>query len=326
MIERDGPGAPWRFSDPAAAGLDRDRRRGGARTAPRCARSSRSSPQLAYPPADDLPEPDPNVPPPILPPFPLPGDGYLLRETASGWEDEQRTAFAGSGADRPIKSDPVLALLLDSSGGGWAVGGWSGTADSAGRGIAASGRSGPAVRERVQTATVFRFGAGADSIPTAVGTQPVPMPAGPIRLRRRRPRRVRRTLRGPRDPVARPRPHAERGSAAVAGMQAAGPGRVPCSTPAIALTGLDPADGARYAALLGAQPGLPVYPAMGSDDVGDGSGRVCSSRPSPRSRRRSAAARRRVESRPPGFRAPLPVRARAPTTPSTAPVRAARCA
>ena len=65
MIERDGAGAPWRFSDQPLLGVDRDRaaavRDGGAVRA-----VVSVVPQLAYPPADDLPEPDPNVPPPIV--------------------------------------------------------------------------------------------------------------------------------------------------------------------------------------------------------------------------------------------------------------------
>ncbi len=189
MIERDGPGAPWRFSDQPlpgstaiAAAAVRD---GGAVRA-----IVSVVPQLTYPPADDLPDPDPNVPPPILPPFGLPGDGYLLRETASGWEDEQRTAFAGSGDDRPLKSDPVLSLLLDPSGNGWAVGGWSGDADAAGRGSSARNGGGRAIRERVRTAAVFRYGGGA-AVPPAAGSQAGADAGRPDPPRGRRPRRVR---------------------------------------------------------------------------------------------------------------------------------------
>src|SRR4029079_4229241 len=96
-------------------------------------------PALRYPPPDDIPPPDPNVPPPLLPAFRLPGDGYVLAETDDGWRDEEHTAFAGSSADRPTKSDPILSFLLDSSGHGWAVGGWSGEADPAGRGSPGGG-------------------------------------------------------------------------------------------------------------------------------------------------------------------------------------------
>jgi hypothetical protein len=266
VIERDGgPGSPWRYSKQpipgstaiAAAAL---REGGGVRAVVSVI------PQLSFPPADDVPPPDPNVPPPILPPFALPGDGYLLRETANGWEDEQRTGFAAAGADRPLKSDPVLALLLDPAGAGWAVGGWSGYADAAGRGTSASGGGGSSVRARVRTAAIARY-ADAAPAPRAAAARAVPMPPGPIRL----------AVAG----------HAECEEAcAEFDRQALGPDRT--LTAALRMvagfaggngprallytgnrvaTGLGQADGERYAALLGSAPALPVYAALGSDDV-----------------------------------------------------------
>ncbi|HEX7058940.1 MAG TPA: hypothetical protein VF176_03740 [Solirubrobacterales bacterium] len=268
VIERDGPGASWRFASQPIPGSTAI-----AAAAVREGGSVRAVvsvvPRLVYPPADDLPDPDPNAPPPIPPPFGLPGDGYLLRETASGWEDEERTAFAGSGDDRPLKSDPVLSLLLDSNGSGWAVGGWSGDADSAGRGSSARGAR--AVRERVRTAAVFRYGSGVES-PPATGTQPISVPAGPVRL----------AVAG----------HAECDAPCadfvplglgpdrtlmaalrtVAGMRG-GPGpRALLYTGNRVKSGLGGADGTRYAELLGAEPSLPVFPALGSDDASDGAG------------------------------------------------------
>ena len=166
---------------PAAAGVDRDRRRGAARR--RLGARGRLGRPAAGLPAGGRPAragPDrAAADPAALRPA---GDGYLLRETATGWEDEQRTAFAASSDDSPLKSDPVLSLLLDSSGSGWAVGGWSGDADSAGRGSSARNGAGRGIRERVRTAAVFRYGAGAGAAPGAAGSRPVPMPAGPIRL------------------------------------------------------------------------------------------------------------------------------------------------
>ncbi len=109
VIERDSASSPWRFSSQPLLGSTAI-----AAAAVRDGGSVRAVvsvlPQLGYPPADDLPEQDPTLPPPIPPPFALPGDGYLLRETANGWQDEQRTAFASSSDDRPLKSDPVLSL------------------------------------------------------------------------------------------------------------------------------------------------------------------------------------------------------------------------
>jgi hypothetical protein len=270
VIERDGPGAPWRFSKQPIPGSTAI-----AAAAVRSGGSVRAVvsaiPQLSYPPADDLPLPDPNEPPPILPPFGLPGDGYLLRETANGWQDEERTAFAGSGADRPLKSDPVLALLLDSAGVGWAVGGWSGYADAVGRGTSASGGAGGAVRSRVRTASVARLGDGA-SAPRAAGASAIPMPAGPVRL----------AVAGNAECEESCAQLASQGlgpdrslAAALQTVASIGGGNGPRAllyTGNRVATGLGEADAQRYAELLGSQPGLPVYPAVGSDDVLSGSG------------------------------------------------------
>jgi hypothetical protein len=272
VIERDGPGAAWRFSSQpllgstaiAAAAL----REGGSVRA-----VVSVLPQLTYPPADDLPEQDPTLPPPILPPFALAGDGYLLRETASGWRDEQRTAFASSSDDRPLKSDPVLSLALDPSGSGWAVGGWSGDVDSTGRGTSARNSTGRAIRARVRTATVFRYGAGADSAPPAAGASAVPLPAGSIRL----------AVAGNAEcdaACADLAPHsigpdrtlvAALGAVGAMRGRAAGP-RALLYTGNRVRTGLDAADGARFAQLLASAPGLPVFPALGSSDASDGLG------------------------------------------------------
>ncbi len=55
---------------------------------------------------------------PLIPPNPLPGDGYLLRETPAGWEDEERAAYAGDTNDKPIKADPIAALDVGPVGSG----------------------------------------------------------------------------------------------------------------------------------------------------------------------------------------------------------------
>ena len=270
VIERDGPSAPWRFSNQPLPGSTAI-----AAAAVRDGASVRAVvsvvPRLSYPPSDDLPEPDPNVPPPIIPPFALPGDGYLLRETASGWEDEERTSFASAGDDRPLKSDPVLSLLLDSDGNGWAVGGWSGYADAVGRGTAAAS-SGRAIRERVRTAAIFRFGSGVAATPGAAAAQPVPMPPGAIRL----------AVAGHAEcdaPCAELRREAigpDRSLTAalqtVAAMRGGNGPRALLYTGNRVKTGLGAADGSRFAELLGGAPGLPVFPALGSDDASGGFG------------------------------------------------------
>lgn len=270
VIERDGPSSPWRFSDqplPGSTAIAAAAVRAGS-----VVRAIVSVvPRLAYPQGDELPDPDPNVPPPILPPFGLPGDGYLLRETANGWADEERGAFASSSNDTPLKADPVLALLLDPAGNGWAVGGWSGDADSAGRGSSTRNGGGRAIRERVRTAAVLRYGSGG-AAPPAAGREEVPMPAGPVRF----------AVAG----------HAEcDSSCADLAPQSLGPDRgLTAALDAVAAmsggdgprallytgnrvrTGLGEADATRYATLLGSKPGVPVFPALGSDDVAAGSG------------------------------------------------------
>ncbi|MGC1853321.1 MAG: hypothetical protein WA687_12865, partial [Solirubrobacterales bacterium] len=266
VIERDSAGSDWRFSDQPLPGSTAI-----AAAAVRDGGSVRAVvsvvPRLSYPAVDDLPEPDPTVPPPIIPPFALPGDGYLLRETAAGWEDEQRTAFASSSDDTPLKSDPVLSLLLDSSGNGWAVGGWSGDSDSAGRGSSARNGSGRAIRERVRTTAVFRYGSDPAPAPAASGAQSVPMPDGPIRL----------AVAGNAEcdsACANLGPQTlgpDRGLlAAVRSVNAmrggAGP-RALLYTGNRVKSGLDDIEAGRYAELLGSQPGLPVFPALGSNDA-----------------------------------------------------------
>jgi hypothetical protein len=81
----------------------------------------------------------------IAPPVPAqddvggfpPGDGELMRQTDSGWQDLSSAEYAGGTVegDGALKSDPVLALATDASGEHvWAAGGYAGTEDAAGRG------------------------------------------------------------------------------------------------------------------------------------------------------------------------------------------------
>ena len=270
VIERDGPTSPWRFSPQplpgstaiaVAAVREGDAVRAVVSVVPR----------LAYPPADDLPDPDPTVPPPIVPPYSLPGDGYLLRETASGWEDEQRTAFAAASDDGPLKSDPVLSLLLDSSGNGWAVGGWSGDADAAGRGTSARGGSGRAIRERVRTAAVLRYGASA-AAPSTAASEPPPMPPGAVRLAFAGNAECDTSCADLAPQSLGPDRSLLAALRTVNTMRGGAGPRALLYTGNRVRTGLDSADGARYAELLGSQPGLPVFPALGADDVSNGLG------------------------------------------------------
>jgi hypothetical protein len=176
VLKRERAGAPWTFAGQptlqvTAVAVSAFREDGRLRA------MLAGVPVLQYPSPDPPIEVDPNVPPPILPPFLLPGDGYVLRETATGWRDEQRAVFGGSGNDRPAKADPVAAFLLDERGAGWAVGGWSGAADSAGRGTSGRGGGARQVRARVQTGTILRYepSGAPPAAPPAESAAPVPL-------------------------------------------------------------------------------------------------------------------------------------------------------
>jgi hypothetical protein len=177
VIERDSAGAPWHFSEQPI--VDETAVAASAYEEGATVRAVLSVvPDFQYPPLLVLPPVEPDTPPPLIPPNPLPGDGYLLRETGGGWEDEERAAYAGDSEDKPVKTDPVLALDLGAEGTGWAVGGWSGEADDAGRGTTAKG-SGQSIRENVQTAGIYNYApAGNPQGPPGTATAPVALAAG----------------------------------------------------------------------------------------------------------------------------------------------------
>jgi hypothetical protein len=178
VLERDSASAPWHFAEQpivgetavaASAYLEGSKVRAVLSVVP----------EFQYPPPLVLPPVDPNTPAPLIPPNPLPGDGYLMRETPRGWEDEERAAYAGDSEDKPVKTDPILALDLGAEGSGWAVGGWSGEADDAGRGTEVSGGGGQAIRENVQTAGIYSYAqAGNPPGPPGTATSPVGLTAG----------------------------------------------------------------------------------------------------------------------------------------------------
>jgi hypothetical protein len=177
VLERDSAGAPWHFSEQpivdetavaAAPLLEGSKVRALLSVVP----------DFQYPPLLVLPPVEPDTPPPLIPPNPLPGDGYLLRETPGGWEDEERADYAGDSQDKPLKADPILALDVGTSGSGWALGGWSGEADNAGRGTTSKG-SGQTIRENVQTAGVYSYAPGGNpSAPTGENVSPIPLQSG----------------------------------------------------------------------------------------------------------------------------------------------------
>jgi hypothetical protein len=177
VLERDSAGAPWHFSEEPI--VDET----AVAVAPLLEGSKVRAllsvvPDFQYPPLLVLPPVEPDTPPPLIPPNPLPGDGYLLRETSGGWEDEERAAYSGDSQDKPLKADPILALDVGTSGSGWALGGWSGEADDAGRGTTSKG-SGQTIRENVQTAGVYSYAPeGNPPAPTGETVASIPMQSG----------------------------------------------------------------------------------------------------------------------------------------------------
>ncbi len=179
-IERDSATAPWRFSTeplPEAGNVS-------ALAAFQEGSSVRALVSLDpgdNPNGDTLYEEIDNPPGPalgqygqLLGPDPLPERGYLLRETASGWQDEEHEDFPrAGGGDLPGWPDAVLALLVAPSGQqGWAVGGQTGEE------LAAYGS--PGAQEAVQTAGVMRFGSGLAAPQSTSAPIPIPQEEGDV--------------------------------------------------------------------------------------------------------------------------------------------------
>jgi hypothetical protein len=174
VIERDSSVGPWRFSPQPLAEAQSVSALGAYREASGTMRAvvsidldpslnpNISSLQTGGPWSGDLPPPSgPGQPPPFAPPDPLPNTGYLLKETAAGWEDMEHMALEASGSeDMPVRPDPVLALLVNPTGGsGLAVGGQTYDSSGSDNGSSFSGPEAP-----FETAAAMRFGVGATSV------------------------------------------------------------------------------------------------------------------------------------------------------------------
>jgi hypothetical protein len=175
VIERDTAGGAWRFSDQALTGtaIAAAAFRDGGRV-----RALVSVTNAVWPTTADLqiPAADPALPTPRRESFSVPAEGYLVRETAAGWRDEERTKLSSPTIERARKSDPNLALLADAGGRGWAVGGWNGAADLTGHGTA------DAAVPEAQTASVSRYDPAGPQSSANVTLATPDLPAGRARL------------------------------------------------------------------------------------------------------------------------------------------------
>jgi hypothetical protein len=130
VLERQGPGTGWQptpvpysgFEVPSSLALFRE---GGALRAIGSGRAPRTL-QI-----DTSEKPPPaGFPPSLVHPYPL-TSGYILRQTASGWSDEQPDRNSAQDPpgeykffDMVSNPDPTSAVLIDPGGtAGWAVGG-----------------------------------------------------------------------------------------------------------------------------------------------------------------------------------------------------------
>ncbi len=101
----------------------------------------------------------------LVAPYRLPSRGYVVRQTATGWRDEQHESFpvptGHQPTDLPREPDPILALLVAPDGsGGWAVGGETGERVTS-------------EKEQIQTASIMRYGPSA-APPSNFRSAPIP--------------------------------------------------------------------------------------------------------------------------------------------------------
>jgi hypothetical protein len=179
VIERDSATSPWRFSSaplPEAgnvAALAAVQEGSSVRALVSLDPGDEVNGDPLYEEIDNPPGPPLGQYGQLLGPDPLPGRGFLLRETASGWHDEEDEDYAHSAAtgseDLPGWPDAVLALLVEPSGEqGWAVGGQTGEE------LVSYGQ--PGAQEAMQTAGVMHYGAG--PAPPQSTSAPIAIPSG----------------------------------------------------------------------------------------------------------------------------------------------------
>jgi hypothetical protein len=166
VIERDSAGAAWRFSRYPLPEAQNIAALAAIRVGPEVrALVSVDLDELSNPNSltrfiqgiDNPPSVGLGEPSVLIGPDPLPVSGYLLRETAEGWQDLEQRAYPNVpsilNTDLPNWPDAILALDVDESGEqGWAIGGQTGGI------VEKSGIVGAQLVS--QSASVLRLGAG----------------------------------------------------------------------------------------------------------------------------------------------------------------------
>ncbi len=195
-----------------------------------------------------------------------------MRETASGWVDDQQTSFSSPTDDKAVKTDPVAAFDLGPGGTGWVVGGWSGEADEAGRGSSASGGAGQSVRDTVSTSGIYRYqpSGGPSPPPAGASASPVTFPTNNANFLVAGHAACADSCSDLRDEQLAPDQNLTQMMSVASGLMTRpdGPrmllytgGRVDSATG----TGSSQADSDRFAQLFEVEPGVPVFPAISSD-------------------------------------------------------------
>ncbi len=177
LVVRQGAGAPWEAAGGSALGfpvaLSAVRESGAVRALISVVPYGEGQSELGVDEEQALVPAVEGEPPIGIAPYKLPGAGEVLRQTATGWRDEERQNFPSppevpgqDSYDLPAHPDPVLALLVNEAGTeGWGVGGETGTLVNS------------TVSAAVQTAGVFRYGSAA-SPPANATPSPITTTAG----------------------------------------------------------------------------------------------------------------------------------------------------
>jgi len=108
-----------------------------------------------------------------------PGDGELLRQSESGWQDLSRSQYAGNAiaGDGTVKSDPVLAVATDQTGEhAWIAGGYDGAEDAAHQGTTEVLSARPA---GWRTASIWRYDTTGNAQPSGLASAAPSLPAKP---------------------------------------------------------------------------------------------------------------------------------------------------